>query len=115
MIFTIFALIIAAIHVYIAVLEMLLWDKPRGRRVFRTTAEFAAQTKMMALNQGLYNGFLAAGILVGLVLGNTQLTAFIVSCVLVAGVVGYLSGFKTALYVQSIPAAIAISALTVGL
>lgn len=115
MLFTLLALIIAAIHVYITVLEMLLWDKPRGRRVFRTTAEFATQTKALALNQGLYNGFLAAGIVVGLLLGNIQLTVFIVACVLVAGIVGFLSGIKTALYVQSIPATLALLALGAGL
>jgi len=115
MLSTILALIVAAIHVYITVLEMLLWDKPRGRRVFGTTEEFATQTKSLALNQGLYNGFLAAGIIVGLLLGNAQLVAFIVTCVLVAGVVGYLSGIKSALYFQSIPAALALFAMLVGL
>ncbi|WP_106743945.1 DUF1304 domain-containing protein [Yoonia maritima] len=115
MLSTILALIVAAIHVYITVLEMLFWDKPRGRRVFGTTEDFATQTKSLALNQGLYNGFLAAGIVVGLLLGNAQLVAFIVICVLIAGGVGYLSGIKSALYVQTIPAALTLIAMLVGL
>lgn len=115
MIATLLALVVAVIHLYIALLEMVLWDKPRGRRTFGTTQEFATATKSLALNQGLYNGFLAAGILYGLFFGVPHLTLFMIVCVLIAGIVGFLSGVKTALYAQTIPAALSLLALVLGL
>jgi putative membrane protein len=115
MLFTTLALIVAAIHIYIAVLEMKFWDQPRGLRVFGLSQELATQTKTLAFNQGLYNGFLAAGIIVGIAAGVPQLTVFIVICVLVAGLVGFATGIKSALYAQSIPAALALLAMAIGL
>lgn len=112
---TILILLVAAIHAYIVVLEMLFWESKRARRVFGTTAEFAAETKALAFNQGLYNGFLAAGLVVGLLTGNAGLTVFLLLCVAVAGIVGALSGVRTAAIAQTIPATLALLAVWSGL
>ena len=102
--------IVALIHVYILVLEMFLWTKPRGRRVFRTTPEFADSTAALAKNQGLYNGFLAAGLIWGLLLGPAGETVklFFLGCVVVAGVYGAITVNRRILYVQAVPAAIGV-------
>ena len=105
-------LIVAAIHFYIAYLEMVMWETPRARRVFGMTAEMAAQTKAMAMNQGLYNGFLGAGLVFGLIAGSTAMVAFLLICVGVAGVVGLLSGVRSAFIFQTIPATLALLAVT---
>ncbi|MDO6591544.1 DUF1304 domain-containing protein [Loktanella sp. D2R18] len=115
MLSTILVLIVALIHVYIAVLEIKFWDKPRGLRVFGLSQELATQTTTLAINQGLYNLFLVAGILVGVAFGMPQLTLFSVVCVLVAGIVGFATGIKSALYAQSIPAALALLAMAAHL
>ena len=109
-------LLIALLHVYILVLEMFLWDKPRGRRAFGLTAEQAAQTKVLAANQGLYNGFLAAGLLWGLWLGGAGLPVkvFFLLCVLVAGLYGAATANRRILFVQAVPAAIALALLLVA-
>ncbi|GAA0257778.1 DUF1304 domain-containing protein [Saccharothrix mutabilis subsp. mutabilis] len=103
--------LVAAIHVYILVLEMFLWTTPRGRAAFGTTAEFAAESKVLAANQGLYNGFLAAGLVFGLVKGGEVGYAFVVFfllCVFVAGVYGAATVSRRILFVQSVPAALAL-------
>ena len=106
-------LLIALLHVYILVLEMFLWDKPRGRRAFGLTAEQAAQTKVLAANQGLYNGFLAAGLFWGLWLGSAGLPVkvFFLLCVLVAGLYGAATANWRILFVQAVPAAIGLALL----
>ena len=106
-------LLVALLHVYILVLEMFLWDKPRGRRAFGLTAEQAAQTKVLAANQGLYNGFLAAGLLWGLWLGGAGLPVkvFFLLCVLVAGLYGAATANRRILFVQAVPAAIGLALL----
>ena len=83
--------LIALLHVYFLVLEMFLWDKPFGLKVFGQSKEKAEATKVLAANQGLYNGFLAAGLLLGVVLGDsgTYFKLFFLSCVIVAGVMGH--------------------------
>jgi putative membrane protein len=103
--------LVALIHVYILVLEMFLWDKPAGRRAFRMSQEQAAQTKVLAANQGLYNGFLAAGLFWGLSLGaaGTGVKLFFLACVLVAGLYGAATASRKILYVQALPAAIGIA------
>jgi putative membrane protein len=104
--------IIALMHVWFLVLEMLLWDKPTGRRAFGTTAEYAAQTKVLAANQGLYNGFLAAGLLWGLLLGGsegTHVKLFFLGCVLVAGLFGGFTATRKVLWIQGLPAAIGLA------
>jgi putative membrane protein len=101
-------LLIAAIHLYILILEMFLWQKPTGRRVFATTAEFAAATRILAANQGLYNGFLAAGLAWGVWCDDPAVQVFFLGCVLVAGVFGGLTASRKILRVQALPALIAL-------
>jgi putative membrane protein len=105
--------LVAVIHVYILVLEMFLWDRPYGRRVFGNTAEFAAASKVLAANQGLYNGFLAAGLIWGLSLGvaGHAVQLFFLICVIVAGLYGAMSVGIKILFVQTVPAAIAAAAV----
>ena len=103
-------LLIALLHVYILVLEMFLWDKPIGLRAFGQTPEFARASKTLAANQGLYNGFLAAGLAWGLALGaaGSSVRLFFLGCVLVAGVYGGLSASRKILFIQALPAAIGL-------
>jgi putative membrane protein len=102
---------VAALHVYILVLEMFLWRTPQGRRAFGTTPEFAAATAALAANQGLYNGFLAAGLGWGAVAADPtgfRVRVFFASCVLVAGVYGAVTANRRILFVQAAPAAVAL-------
>jgi len=103
--------IIGLLHVYFLVLEMFLWDKPAGLRAFGNTPEKAAATKVLAANQGLYNGFLAAGLFWGISLGSagTSIKVFFLLCVLVAGLYGAATASKKILYVQAIPAMIGLA------
>ena len=102
--------LIALVHVYILVLEMFLWDKPAGLRAFGQTQEEATASKVLAANQGLYNGFLAAGLFWGLSLGaiGAAVKVFFLSCVLVAGVYGAATASRKILFVQAVPAAIGL-------
>lgn len=102
--------LVALLHLYFLVLEMFLWTKPAGRRVFRTTPEFAQASATLAANQGLYNGFLAAGLLWGLWLGDagTAIRLFFLGCVVVAGVYGAATVGRRILYVQALPALVAL-------
>ena len=103
--------LMAALHVYILVLEMFLWTTPRGRKAFGLTAEFAQASKTLAANQGLYNGFLAAGLVWGLCLGSAGHGAklFFLGCILVAGLYGGFTATRKILFIQAIPAAIGIA------
>jgi putative membrane protein len=105
--------IVAAIHVYILILEMFLWEKRLGRRVFGTTEEFARASKVLAANQGLYNGFLAAGLIWGIWLGEAgdPVKIFFLLCVAVAGIYGAITVNLRILLVQTVPAAIALAAV----
>jgi len=105
--------IVAAIHVYILVLEMFLWDTPRGRAVFGTSETFAKESKVLAANQGLYNGFLAAGLIWGIWLGDAgdPVKIFFLLCVAVAGIYGAATVGMRILMVQTIPALIALAAV----
>lgn len=107
--------LVAALHAYFLILEMFLWDKPLGMKTFRNTPEKAEITKVLAANQGLYNGFLAAGLIWGLLHSAPafafQIKAFFLLCVIVAGVYGALSVSKRILYVQAVPAALALLVL----
>lgn len=103
--------IVAALHVYFLVLEMFLWDKPMGLRTFRNTPEKAEITKVLAANQGLYNGFLAAGLVWGLLMGGYEgfhVKIFFLTCVIVAGAYGAYSVSRRILYVQAAPALVAL-------
>ncbi|HZB54813.1 MAG TPA: DUF1304 domain-containing protein [Reyranella sp.] len=103
--------IVALGHVGFLVLEMFLWTDPVGHRIFGTTPEFAAQSAVLAANQGLYNGFLAAGLLWGLVAGRRDLKIFFLACVIVAGVYGGLTAKMSILYVQALPGLLALLAV----
>jgi putative membrane protein len=102
--------LIALVHVYILVLEMFLWDKPTGLRAFGQTQEAATASKVLAANQGLYNGFLAAGLFWGIGLGatGTAVKVFFLCCVLVAGLYGAATASRKILFVQAVPAAIGL-------
>jgi putative membrane protein len=103
--------LVALLHLYFLVLEMFLWDKPLGLKTFRLTPESAKASKTLAANQGLYNGFLAAGLLWGLWLGQagTAIKIFFLVCVIVAGVFGALTANRKILWVQALPGAIALA------
>jgi putative membrane protein len=105
--------LVALIHVYIVILEMLWWDTPRGHKAFGLTPDFAARSKVLAANQGLYNGFLVAGLVWGLWLGleGFAIKLFFLACVLVAGLFGAATASRKILYIQALPAALAIAAL----
>ncbi len=101
---------VALLHVYILVLEMFLWTKPIGLKAFGQSREAANASRILAANQGLYNGFLAAGLFWGLSLGadGIDVQIFFLSCVLVAGLYGAATASRKILFVQAIPAAIAL-------
>jgi putative membrane protein len=103
--------LVALLHGYFLVLEMFLWTKPLGLKTFRNTPEKAETTRVLAANQGLYNGFLAAGLLWGLWLGSAgfQFKVFFLGCVIAAGVYGAWSVSRRILWVQAAPAAIALA------
>ncbi|HKX95946.1 MAG TPA: DUF1304 domain-containing protein [Methylibium sp.] len=108
--------LVALLHLYFLVLEMFLWDKPAGLRAFRQTPEQAAATKVLAANQGLYNGFLAAGLLWGLLLGadGRAVKLFFLGCVLVAGLYGAATASRKILLVQALPAALGLALLALA-
>lgn len=110
---TVLTALVALIHIYIVILEMALWDTPRGRAAFGTTRELAAQTKVLAANQGLYNGFLVVGLLLALFGPEEHRFAFAVfslGCVVAAGVFGAVTASRRILWVQAAPAALALAA-----
>ena len=108
--------VIAFLHIYILVLEMFLWDKPIGLRAFGQTQAAATASKVLAANQGLYNGFLAAGLFWGLSLGDAggSVKVFFLCCVLVAGLYGAATANRKILFIQAIPAAIALILLSLS-
>jgi putative membrane protein len=101
---------VALLHGYFLVLEMFFWDKPLGLRTFRLTPEFARASKSLAANQGLYNGFLAAGLVWGIFLGTAgdAIKIFFLCCVIVAGMFGAITVGKKILWIQAVPALIAL-------
>ncbi len=105
--------LVALLHAYFLVLEMFLWDKPYGMRTFKLTPEFAAASKGLAANQGLYNGFLAAGLVWGLAMGaaGIDVKVFFLACVIVAGLFGGATVNRKILFVQAIPGIIALALL----
>lgn len=105
--------VVAAIHVYILILEMFLWDTERGRKAFGLTPEFSKSTKVLAANQGLYNGFLAAGLIWGIWLGEAgdPVKIFFLLCVAVAGIYGAATAGMRILMIQTLPALVALVAV----
>lgn len=116
---TILVALVALEHVYILYLEMFLWTTPRGMRAFGTTPEVASASKTLAANQGLYNGFLAAGLVWGLLYPDPtvgrQIALFFLACVFVAAVYGGLTAKRSILLVQGLPAALALVAVVIGI
>src|SRR6478735_12327888 len=115
MIANVLVAVVAMLHIYFLVLEMFLWTKPLGLKTFRNSIEKATDSAVLAANQGLYNGFLAAGLIWGLVHGNPafafQIKTFFLLCVIVAGAYGAATVSSRILMVQALPAAIALVAL----
>ena len=111
----ILVIIVAALHAYFLYLEMFQWEAPRTRAAFGTTAEFAKASKVLAANQGLYNGFLAAGLALALWAANTQALIFCLACVVVAGLYGAATVSRRILFIQAVPAAIALVAVVLKL
>jgi putative membrane protein len=103
--------IVAALHIGFLVLEMFYWDHPLGRRIFHTTPEFSRASALLAANQGLYNGFLAAGLIWGLASGQVNVILFFLVCVWVAGLYGGFTVRRNILYIQALPAAVAFLAV----
>ena len=105
--------LIAILHIYILLLEMFFWDKPMGLRAFGQTKEAAKASKVLAANQGLYNGFLAAGLFWGLSLGSDGLNinVFFLCCILIAGIFGAATANRKILFIQALPAAIGLTLL----
>jgi putative membrane protein len=107
--------LVATEHIYIMVLESFLWTSPRGRKAFRTTPAFAESTKVLAANQGLYNGFLAAGLYWGLFHPvrdfGKQIQLFFLGCVLAAGAVGGATANKKIFFIQGMPGMVGLAAI----
>lgn len=108
--------LVAALHVGFLVLEMFLWDKPVGLKVFAQSAEQARSSRVLAANQGLYNGFLAAGLVWGLSLGSAGhgVLTFFLCCVLAAGLFGAATASRKILYIQAMPAALGLALLWIA-
>ncbi|WP_019145737.1 DUF1304 domain-containing protein [Aeromicrobium massiliense] len=111
---TVLVALVALIHVYIVVLEMVLWTTPRGRAAFGLEEQFAIDTRALAANQGLYNGFLAAGLAYGLLRDDVEIQALFLVFVLVAGLFGAATASRRILVVQALPAALALGALALA-
>ena len=111
-------LLVALEHVYILMLEMFLWTKPRTRKIFGISKQDVETTKVLAANQGLYNGFLAAGLIWGLVHSNAefavQIQVFFLACVMIAAMYGGITAKKSILVVQGLPATLAMVAVLIN-
>ncbi|MFE0501612.1 DUF1304 domain-containing protein [Lysobacter soli] len=103
--------LVALLHAYFLVLEMFLWTRPLGMKVFRLTREKAESTKVLAANQGLYNGFLAAGLVWSIIGERRDVATFFLACVVIAGVYGAATVNKRIFFVQAVPALLALAAL----
>lgn len=103
--------LVALLHIYFLVLEMFLWTKPAGRKAFGLSAQQAEATKVLAANQGLYNGFLAAGLIWSIALGGSgsSVKLFFLGCVLIAGIYGAMTASRKILFIQGMPAAVGIA------
>jgi putative membrane protein len=108
---TLLVLLVALLHLYFLVLEMFLWTRPQGLKVFRQTAEKAEQSRVLAANQGLYNGFLAAGLIYGVATGSREFELFFLACVIVAGSYGAATVNRRIFFVQAVPALLAAVAV----
>lgn len=100
--------LVALLHVGFLVLEMFYWDHPFGRKRFGMTPEYSKASATLAANQGLYNGFLAAGLIWGLITGDSAVKIFFLVCVLIAGIYGGFTARRTIIYIQALPALLAL-------
>ena len=107
---------VAFLHLLFMVLEMFYWTKPLGRRIFGLKSEMATQTAVLAANQGLYNGFLAAGLIWGLASpgDSTAISVFFLTCVIVAGVFGAITANRSILFIQALPGAMALAIILIS-
>ena len=106
---TFFIALVACLHVYFLILEMFFWTKPKGLKTFGLKKEYAEQSKVLAANQGLYNGFLAAGLIWSIIEKNAEIAIFFLICVTIAGIYGSYSTKKLSLFfIQAVPAIITI-------
>lgn len=103
--------LVAILHTGFLALEMFFWDHPFGRKRFRMTPEYSKASASLAANQGLYNGFLAAGLVWGLVTGETSIKIFFLTCVVIAGIYGGVTTRRTILYIQALPGLLALIAV----
>ena len=103
--------LVALLHLYFLVLEMFLWTRPLGRKVFRMSPEKAETTKVLAANQGLYNGFLVAGLVWSILAQRVDVATFFLACVTVAGAYGAVTVNKRIFYVQALPAIVALAVI----
>ena len=103
--------LVAVLHVGFLVLEMFFWNHPVGRKTFKMTPEYAQESAKLAANQGLYNGFLAVGLIWGLISGETSIKIFFLVCVIVAGIFGGLTAKRSILYTQALPGLLALIAV----
>jgi putative membrane protein len=108
---TIVIAVIAVLHLGFLVLEMFLWNHPVGRKTFGMTAEVSESSATLPANQGLYNGFLAAGLLWGLVSDQFSVKVFFLICILIAGIFGGLTAKRSILYIQALPALLGLTLL----
>lgn len=106
--------LVALLHLYFLVLEMFLWTRPLGLKTFRNSPEKAEATRVLAANQGLYNGFLAAGLVYGVATGSREFCLFFLACVVVAGLYGAYRVNKRIFFVQALPALLAIAAVSMA-
>ena len=106
---------VAVLHLLFLVLEMFLWTKPFGRRTFGLSRELAEATRGLAANQGLYNGFLAAGLIWGVIAGEAgfAIKVFFLACVIVAGIFGAITAKRSILFIQALPGLLALIAVIV--
>jgi putative membrane protein len=103
--------VVALLHIGFLTLEMFFWDHPVGRKSFKMTPEYSKESATLAASQGLYNGFLAAGLIWGLVVGETSIKTFFLVCVLIAGIFGGFTAKRSILYMQALPALLALIAV----
>lgn len=106
--------VVAILHIGFLVLEMFLWDHPIGRRTFKMTKEVSESSATLAANQGLYNGFLAAGLIWGLISGEYSVKLFFLACVLIAGIYGGFTAKRSILFIQALPALLGLVLLYIS-
>ena len=111
MVANLLVVLVAVLHIGFLALEMFFWDHPVGRKRFGMTPEFSKASAVLAANQGLYNGFLAAGLIWGLISGDMSIKVFFLICVLIAGIYGGFTARRTILYIQALPALLALIAV----